>query len=121
MKQDVFTVLVADDQREVIALISGWLRETGHVPLAATSGREAVALLRALKVDALVTDLVMPNGSGLDLIFDARAHFPELRIVAISGAHQGEAAQAAGADRWLRKPLFRDDLLAALRPPRALS
>lgn len=105
---------MVDDQRGVVAQISDWLRRAGHVPVAAASGREAAGLLRGLSVDALITDLVMPNGNGIELIFDVRAAFPSMRIVAISSAEQTEAALAAGADRCLRKPLAAQDMIAAL-------
>jgi CheY-like chemotaxis protein len=115
----VFTVLVADDQREVLTIISNWLRQAGHVAVCASSGREAMALLRSMHVDALITDLVMPNGNGLELIMDARSERPSMRIAAISSSEQTEAALAAGADACLRKPLMPEVLLRALGTPAA--
>jgi CheY-like chemotaxis protein len=114
MQREVFTVLVADDQREIVTTISNWLRQAGHVAVSAASGREALALIRSMHLDGLVTDLVMPNGNGIELIMDVRAAKPDLRIVAISSVDQTEAALAAGANRCLRKPLNPRDVLAAV-------
>ena len=109
------TVLVADDQPEVVRTIADWLRRAGHVPIVARSGREASGLLNAMHVDAVITDLVMPNGNGIELIMDTRAARPDIRIVAISGVEQADAATAAGADCCLRKPLSPDAIVNALR------
>jgi CheY-like chemotaxis protein len=114
VRREVLTVLVVDDQREMTVLISDWLRRAGHVPIAAASGREAVALLASMHFDGLVTDLVMPNGNGIELILHARQAHPQLRIVAISGADQSDAGLAAGADACLRKPLQAAELIQLL-------
>lgn len=107
-------MLVADDQPEIRTALADWLMRAGHVPLTARSGAEAGTMLRGMRVDAVVTDLVMPNGNGLELIMEARAAHPELRIVAISSVEQSEAAIAAGANSCLRKPLSSDSLLRAI-------
>lgn len=108
------TVLVVDDQPEVGRAIADWLRRAGHVPIVARSGREAAGLLKSMHVDAMITDLVMPDGNGIELIMDAREAAADLRIVAISGSEQTDAATAAGADHCLRKPLSSDALVHAL-------
>jgi len=115
VQREVLTVLIADDQREVIAVVADWLRRAGHVPIGATSGREATALLKSMHVDAVITDLVMPNGNGIELIMDVRATHPDMRIIAISSAEQAAAAQAAGATSCLRKPLSPEAVLSALK------
>lgn len=114
MTRQVLTVLVVDDQPEVRTALTDWLMRAGHVPITARSGFEAGTMLRGMRVDALVTDLVMPNGNGLELIIEARSAHPDLRIVAISGVEQSEAAVAAGANSCLRKPLNSDALLRAI-------
>lgn len=114
MTRQVLTVLVVDDQPEIRTALTDWLMRAGHVPITARSGAEAGTMLRGMRVDAIVTDLVMPNGNGLELIMDARAAHPELRIVAISSAEQNDAATAAGANSCLRKPLSSDSLIRAI-------
>jgi CheY-like chemotaxis protein len=114
MTKQVLTILVVDDQPEIRRALTDWLMRAGHVPITARSGSEAGTMLRGMHVDALVTDLVMPHGNGLELIMDARAAFPGLRIVAISSVEQSDAATAAGADSCLRKPLNADSLLRAI-------
>lgn len=114
MTKQVLTILVVDDQPEIRRALTDWLMRAGHVPITARSGSEASTLLRGMEVDALVTDLVMPHGNGLELIMEAREAFPDLRIVAISSGEQSEAALAAGAHSCLRKPLSAESLLRAI-------
>lgn len=114
MTKQVLTVLVVDDQPEIRTALTDWLMRTGHVPITARSGHEAGTMLRGMQIDALVTDLVMPHGNGLELIMEARVASPGLRIVAISSVEQSDAAIAAGADSCLRKPLNADSLLRAI-------
>jgi DNA-binding response OmpR family regulator len=69
-------------------------------------------------VDAIVTDMNMPGASGAELIAEARARWPDMAIVAISGAavidgrNTAEIARERGADATLIKPFRARDLAA---------
>lgn len=104
------TVLVAEDDNQVREVAAEMLRDAGFRVLAASDGRQALALLvRGEAVDVLFTDVVMPGGlSGVELARRARALRPEIGVILASGY----AAEALGGDapefELLAKPYDRD-------------
>jgi CheY-like chemotaxis protein len=115
------SILVADDTRELQALITGWLEEAGHRVSRASNGREVVERTQAEAFDLLVTDILMPDGDGWEAITAVRRQRPDTRILAISGgARQMPAsavlriAQRAGALGFLAKPFSRPEFLDAV-------
>lgn len=83
MKQKV-VLFVDDDMRLLASLRRGLLDEPYEVLLAA-SGGEALEVFRTCEVDLLVTDLCMPEMSGLELVEIARREYPKTRRVLLSG------------------------------------
>jgi two-component system NtrC family sensor kinase len=104
------TVLVAEDDNQVREVAAEMLREAGFRVLAASDGRQAMALLeRGEQVDVLFSDVVMPGGiSGVELARRARLHQPTIGVLLASGY----AAPALGGDApefdMLAKPYDRD-------------
>jgi CheY-like chemotaxis protein len=84
------------------------------------SAREGLALLDHEAVHLLITDIIMPEVEGIELILNARATFPNLPIIAISGggrSHRMDVlhlAQQLGAAAVLPKPFTRAELIAAI-------
>ncbi|MDO8540526.1 MAG: response regulator [Opitutaceae bacterium] len=116
-----FTILVADDARDLQDLITLWLEESGHAVTRASNGQEIARLVQAQAFDLLVTDIVMPDGDGWDAIAAVHQLRPETRILAISGGTREMPASAclrvargAGAIGVLRKPFNRVDFLTAV-------
>jgi DNA-binding response OmpR family regulator len=73
-------------------------------------------------VDAVITDILMPEQEGLETIREARQRFPDIRILAISGGGAGGGetqllrfAESFGADQTLSKPFTGSQLVAAVR------
>lgn len=77
-------------------------------------------MLHRQPFDLVVTDLLMPNVDGIEIIRDIRKHDASLKILAMSGGDHTthflhlNAAQALGADDVLKKPFDEDTLLAAI-------
>ena len=116
------SILVADDTRELQALITGWLEEVGHSVRGASSGRQVVQLAQEHAYDLVVTDILMPDGDGWDAIAEVHRQRPETRILAISGGAREmpasavlRIAQRAGALGFLAKPFSRPEFLEAIR------
>ena len=122
-------ILVVDDHvimREVVCEI---LEDAGHVVHAASDGHEALRQVASHYFDLLVTDIVMPEMDGIELISEVRRRCPDTRIIAMSGG--GERfptndglmiAQRVGAGLSLNKPFGSEELLTAvgeLCPPHA--
>lgn len=78
-------IIVADDEEIVRKLIRQLLEKKGHSIFEAENGQEALELCLEAKPDLLVTDLLMPEKSGLAAIIEIRAQLPDLPILAISG------------------------------------
>lgn len=114
-------IVVADDVEEIQHLVRSWLEEEGHVVVRAGSGREIVRIVRERPVDLVITDILMPDGDGLDAILAINRARPSLRILAISGGGRSQPADAClrvakgvGADVVLLKPFRRAQMLAAV-------
>ncbi len=105
-------VLVVDDDRVVRHLLTQMLDTEYEVGLA-ENGTEALRAARRLHPDVILTDLIMPDGSGWDLIVELRRDpaFEEVQIIAISGAERPPAEILDfGADDFISKPFEPDEL-----------
>jgi two-component system response regulator HydG len=109
-------VLVVDDRAEMAEMIADALRDRGYDGMAVTSGREALRVLRSERVDAMVTDLRMPEIDGLDLL-DASLQLDPSRPVILMTAYgtlqTAMESSGRGAYRYLTKP-FRVDVLVSI-------
>lgn len=79
------TVLVAEDEESIRVLIEHWLLTAKHVVVGAGSATEAIAALKQRSFDLVITDVLMPDGDGLDLITALKQAQPSARILAMSG------------------------------------
>jgi PAS domain S-box-containing protein len=109
------TVLVVEDADAVRVLTGRILYSAGYQVIPVESG--AVALERLDAADVLVTDVVMPGMSGVELAVEARERRPGLPVVFVSG-YTGDAPIAGSDDpatAFLAKPFDGDELLRAVR------
>lgn len=110
MPCEQLTVLLVDDDADTVDSYALWLRMRGVIALCGRSVRDAWAILEAIAVDAIVTDLAMPGESGVTLAERARAdaRFQGLPLIAISGVHRASERPAvlrAGFDSFHVKPV----------------
>ncbi|MBI5016188.1 MAG: sigma-54-dependent Fis family transcriptional regulator [Deltaproteobacteria bacterium] len=107
-------VLVVDDDALVRSLMVGILRQEGHQVDEAQNGRDALARIAAAGYDLVLTDLKMPDLSGLELLQQGRRLRPEARwilITAFGSIPNAVEAMKAGASDYLTKPLKSPDEL----------
>jgi signal transduction histidine kinase len=110
-------ILIVDDEPTLRAVLRDLLAQAGHEVTEAESGRVALENLSTRAPDVLITDQDMPGMSGVELTRQARAAYPNLPIVVLSGvidADQQEALRSAGASELLLKPISAEDLAAAV-------
>jgi two-component system, NtrC family, response regulator HydG len=110
------TVLVVDDRPEMAEVIAEGLCDRGYRALAITSAREALERLRTDRIDALVTDISMPEIGGLELLRASARLDPSRPVIVISAYSTIESAGTAsdeGAYHYLPKP-FRLDVLSRI-------
>ena len=103
------SILIADDAPDVCSLLTHWLRN--HHTACVHSGAEALEALSLLHFDLVITDILMPDISGLDVIRRLKQSQPWVKVLAISGggrfvnaADCVAQAQEIGADDVLLKP-----------------
>lgn len=104
------TILTVEDEDALRVSLVDYFQDNGHTVFAATDSDEGLALFRAYNPDIVLTDLSMPNGSGLDLIPLIRQASPHTPVVVISGAGTVEDAAEAmtrGAWEYIPKPIRR--------------
>lgn len=104
-------IIVIDDEASIAIMIKRMLEKEGHEVEIAFNGNEGLQLMEKFQPDLLITDIVMPEKEGLELILDLRKSNPKLKIVAISGGgrfkYEGYLASAKhlGASKVFQKPL----------------
>ena len=102
-------LLIVDDNEDILSTFYEFFNSMGYEVKTAVDGFVALKLLRdeALFFDCLITDLVMPNISGVGLISIVKKEFSHLKIIAITGYgdQPGALASEAQADIVLFKPI----------------
>jgi CheY-like chemotaxis protein len=110
-------ILIVDDDEAVRKVLQTILESVGHHVESATNGREAVSRIALGGIDLIITDLVMPEQEGIETIKQLRAQYPDVKVIAISGAFGGDYLQIAnfmGAHGTLVKPVRVDAVLKAV-------
>jgi two-component system copper resistance phosphate regulon response regulator CusR len=111
-------ILVAEDDRQLLASISRGLREASHDVVPATTGPAALGAASGGEFDAIILDILLPGRNGLDVCRDLRAagnRVPILMLTALDAVEQRIAGLDAGADDYLTKPFDFGELLARIR------
>jgi two-component system KDP operon response regulator KdpE len=110
-------VLVVDDEPQIVRGLKIILRSAGYAVEAAETKTEALASLAARPPDALVLDLVLPDGEGVEVCEEVRrwSKLPIVVLSAVGDEREKVRALDAGADDYVTKPFGTDELLARLR------
>jgi CheY-like chemotaxis protein len=121
-------ILVIEDDSMLRSMLHQMLEHEGHDVLVAEDGLEATRLYqKQTNIDLIVTDVLMPEKDGLEVIMDIRNQMPHVKIIAISGGGRIShtdyliAARRLGAHKTLPKPFARQELMdsinSLLAPP----
>jgi DNA-binding NarL/FixJ family response regulator len=112
-------ILLVDDEQEILEALCRTLRGNGYRFFEATSATEALDVLERQPVDLLVSDIDMPETSGLDLMARVKNAYPHVgRIILTGVASLGSALRAindGGVQRFLTKPWGTEELRTAVR------
>jgi CheY-like chemotaxis protein len=119
MTQPAKTILVVDDDPDVLFMTSNFLELEGYNVVEAKDGQEALQILRSRpEINLLFTDIVMPGGlNGFQLAYEARQMRPDLPILYTSGYLKdlGREEPAAAYGRLLAKPWRLENLNTEIR------
>jgi two-component system, NtrC family, response regulator AtoC len=115
--RELHSLLVVDDEPIVRSTLSGMLRRTQFGAEFASSALEALAKIRHAAYQMILSDVKMPDMSGIDLVRKIRSSYPKTRIVLMTGFGSIDSAvesMRAGAVDYITKPFNRSDLLSTL-------
>jgi CheY-like chemotaxis protein len=98
------TLLIVDDEPSIRSSLSQILTENGYHVRSAADGLSALDEIRREAPEILISDLNMPGMSGFGLLAVVRRRFPEIQVIAMSGAYSGhEVPPGVAADAFLQK------------------
>lgn len=109
-------ILVVDDEENVCQSVKKILGRKGYEVSQALTVDDAVKLINDLSFDLVITDLMIPGTSGMELMHIIREKYPELDVIMITGYASIESAVSAtklGASAYLPKPFTPDELTKA--------
>jgi two-component system response regulator PilR (NtrC family) len=116
----VANILVCDDERSICEMLDIALRREGHKIETVTSGEAAKKKIDGALYDMIVTDIKMPNTTGIDVLRHAHQISPDSAVILITAVDDYEAAvqavKAGGASDYIRKgPGLVDEIKLAIR------
>jgi CheY-like chemotaxis protein len=113
--QRLIQVLVADDDRDVLEIISRALRDNGFDVLPATTGNDAVARFIESRPEVIILDYRMPQGNGLEAAGQILAMKPSAKIIMLTADGTVlEEAERIGIELFLEKPISLKRLLESV-------
>lgn len=113
-------ILVIDDESDIGEMTKLLLERAGHEVACTTDGRTASRLITERQFEVVITDMLMPDRDGLEVMADLRRQHPAVKIIAASGGGRISSdsylqiARRSGAHALLPKPFTMKELLASL-------
>jgi DNA-binding response OmpR family regulator len=113
-------ILLIDDDDDVRSMLRQTLAHFGHEVIEARNGKEGLDFFSDARADLVITDIVMPEKEGLEVLKALRAREPGVKVIAISGGGRQRAsenlnmARLLGAAKVLSKPFSSEVLMAAV-------
>ncbi len=114
-------VLVVDDEKDFVEMLSLRLNESGQKVIQAYNGQECLDILEEDSIDVVVLDLKMPGMDGIEVLKEIKQRFPLVEVVMLTGHGTAETAvegMKLGAYDYLLKPADFEELLGKLEAAR---
>ena len=116
-------ILIVDDDEDMLVLMQKFLEKftSEYKVHTTTSGKDVSRLIKELNADLLITDILMPDKDGLEILREVKQQYPSLKVVAISAggtirsSHYLRLAESLGASCTLNKPFNKDEFISAIR------
>ncbi len=114
-------ILIIDDEEKILEMLSAMLGKEGYDVIVALDGDEGLRLYRETGADLVITDIVMPEKQGLEIIHVLKKEFPGVKIIAMSGGSYIEPepyldlAEDLGVEYTFAKPFDTVEFLDAVR------
>lgn len=114
-------ILVVDDEEPIRTLVSKIVAKDGHEIMEAENGMHACKSFQNVDIDLIITDLVMPEQNGIEMIIQLKKTHPNVKVIAISGGSgfSGQidllsVAKLLGAKHIIKKPFTVDQIREAV-------
>jgi signal transduction histidine kinase len=110
-------ILIVDDDCDHLGLVERYVSAYGVESVAVTSGLEAIRFLATNPISIMVTDMVMPEMDGMQLLLHTKEHFPDIDVIIMTGYSQDYSyidVIKAGATDFISKPFKKDEFFAKL-------
>jgi len=107
------TILVVDDEKNYLVVLSAFLTEEGYETLTAEEGQQALEVLEGADIDLVLTDMKMPSMDGIELLRHIKEKSPDLPVVVMTAYGTVEKAVEAmqrGAFNFIQKPFQNETL-----------
>jgi CheY-like chemotaxis protein len=117
MESSKYTILVVEDEESLRSLIVSFLSKLAHSSLTAKDGVEALDKIKGNKIDAVITDIKMPNMDGIILTSEISRQYPELPVMVMTAFDEEYSAGTAisvGAREFIKKPFSLDEFAIRL-------
>ena len=114
IEEQTAKILIVDDEPDIGRIISSWLRTAGYGCVTATTGEQALELLQSQSFQLVVSDIMMPGMSGIDLLTFIKDSFPEVAVILVTGVDDRKTAIMTlelGAYGYVIKPFDRNEIL----------
>jgi len=113
--------LLIDDEEQFRSMLGERLEAEGYEVVGAKDGRQGLKLFRDDSYDLVITDIIMPEKEGMELIMELRQEYPEVKIIAVSGGKWSATdsllfmARKFGAQEVFAKPFDWDEFMEAVK------
>ena len=114
-------VMLVDDEKDFVEMLSLRLEEIGERVTTAHSGRECLALLEKKEIDVIILDILMPGMDGIATLKEVKSRFPLVEVIMLTGHGTTESAvdgMKLGAFDYLLKPARFEELTEKLESAR---
>ena len=114
-------ILIIDDEPDILMMLKKMMERAGFEVDVANNGDSGLKLFNNNSIDLVITDILMPEKEGLEIIREMKKNKPELKIIAISGGGRISAssyldtATRFGADRAFQKPFRQAEIVGAVK------
>jgi two-component system OmpR family response regulator len=111
-------LLVVDDEETIVELLSGALRYAGFEVSAATSGADALRLVKSARPDLIILDVMLPDHDGFEVVRRIRAgqmRIPVIFLTARDALHERIGGLTLGGDDYITKPFSLEEVIARIR------
>lgn len=110
----MFSILVVEDDKNLLKLMCAALKRSGYMPYKAADGYEALDVMDKVSVDLIISDIMMPNMDGYELTREIRSaglEMPVLMVTAKESFGDKRIGFQSGADDYMVKPINIDEMV----------